>query len=354
LVGGPAGHPFQPLLDERIAVHALRTGLDDMQLRLGRRPEGIWAPECGYRAGLERLYAAAGVRRILVDGPALHGDTARAHPVGDTDVLCFGRDLDVTYRVWSPRSGYPGGADYRDFHTFDHASGFRPARVTSPRTPPEQKKPWDPERARAAAARDAEDFVGVVRRRLLTLAERDGRPGMCVAAFDTELFGHWWYEGPSWLAAILRALPEAGVQVTTLQGAAEAGHVGDPVELPSSSWGSGKDWRVWDGEQVADITRSNADVQVTLLSTVDEHGCRQRRPELEQLVREAYLALASDWAFMVTKDSAAAYARSRITTHVERFDRLRASLDTGGLQPAELTELRRLDGPFPALDARLL
>ena len=39
-----------------------------------------------------------------------------------------GRDLSVTYRVWSPRAGYPGHAEYRDFHTFDHASGFRPAR----------------------------------------------------------------------------------------------------------------------------------------------------------------------------------------------------------------------------------
>ncbi len=54
-------------------------------------------------------------------------------------VLCFGRDLEVTYRVWSPRAGYPGAPDYRDFHTFDHASGFRPARVTGRHVPPERE-----------------------------------------------------------------------------------------------------------------------------------------------------------------------------------------------------------------------
>ncbi len=48
-----------------------------------------------------------------------------------------------------------------------------------------------------------------------------------VAAFDTELFGHWWYEGPAWLERVLRALPEAGVRVGTLSDAVGAGLVGE-------------------------------------------------------------------------------------------------------------------------------
>ena len=210
LLGGPATHPFLPLLDPRVAAAQLAVGLDDARLRLGTRPGGIWAPECGYAPGLERVYAAAGVERFVVDGPALHGDTAAAHPVGDSGVLCVGRDLEVTYRVWSPKAGYPGAPDYRDFHTFDHASGFRPARVTGRHLPPEAKRPWEPDLAAAAVRRDAADFVAAVRRRLLDLADRHGRPGLVVACFDTELFGHWWHEGPDWLAAVLRALPAAG------------------------------------------------------------------------------------------------------------------------------------------------
>ena len=65
---------------------------------------------------MEREYAAAGVRHFMVDGPSLHGDTALGRPVGDTDVVAFGRDPSVSYRVWSPKSGYPGHAAYRDFH----------------------------------------------------------------------------------------------------------------------------------------------------------------------------------------------------------------------------------------------
>jgi 1,4-alpha-glucan branching enzyme len=355
LLGGPATHPFQPLLDPRVQRFALRTGLDDARLRFGAAPAGIWAPECGYSPGLEQSYADAGVRRFLVDGPTFHGDTAAAHPVGDTDVLAFGRDLEVTYRVWSPKAGYPGDAAYRDFHTFDHPTGFRPARVTGKNVAPEDKAPWDPVRAAEAVSRHADDFVSVVRRRLLDLRDRDGRPGLVVAAYDTELFGHWWYEGPQWLEAVLRRLPEAGVRVTTLAGAVEAGHVGAPRELPASSWGSGKDWRVWDGEQVADLVTESRYVQDRLLRVVDKFGGRFRDPALDQLAREALLVTSSDWAFMVTKDSAAEYARRRAGEHTARFHRLAELIECGSPESTgEAERLRRLDGPFGHLDSRLL
>ena len=89
----------------------------------------------------------------MVDGPSLHGDTALGRPVGDSDVVAFGRDLQVSYRVWSPKSGYPGHAAYRDFHTYDHVTGLKPARVTGRNVPSDAKAPYDPERADARGRR---------------------------------------------------------------------------------------------------------------------------------------------------------------------------------------------------------
>ena len=58
-------------------------------------------------------------------------------------------------------------------------------------------------------AADADDFVRVVRDRLVEqAARREGRPGLVVVAYDTELFGHWWYEGPAFLETVLTRLPE--------------------------------------------------------------------------------------------------------------------------------------------------
>ena len=355
LLGGPLTHPFQPLLDPRLRAFSLEQGLRDSEQRWGARPQGIWAPECAVAPGMEHGYTQAGVQRFLVDGPALHGRTAAARPVGDSDVLAFGRDLEVSYRVWSPKTGYPGSAEYRDFHTYDHDTGLKPSRVTGRRVAGADKAPYDPALAAGAVARDAADFVGVVRRRLEDVARAEGRPGLAVAAFDTELFGHWWHEGPAWLEAVLRQLPEAGVRVSTLRGAAEAGHVGSPVDLGRSSWGSGKDWRVWEGGSVRDLVELNAEVVRTALDAVDvltkEPG---RNPVADQVLREALLAVSSDWAFMVTKDSAADYARTRARTHAHAVFELVHAAATDGPATELAARWRRADGPFPALDARLL
>ncbi len=370
LLGGPAAHPFQPLLDDRIAAFSLRTGLDDGRVRLGARPAGIWAPECGYRPGLEQLYADAGVTHFLIDGPTLRhvgAHTSAAYSVGESDVVVFARDLDITYRVWSPKKGYPGGPWYRDFYAIDTDSGFRRWRVTNTHSP--DKAPYEPERANEAALADARDFVAHVRDHLLTIREqRDGRPGIAIAAYDTELFGHWWHEGPTWLGHVLRLLPEAGVEVSTLNSALEDGAVEGRVDLESGSWGSGKDWRVWNGDSVRDLVEGNNALQSRVVDVVDKqlaHGDGFRDPLLDQLVRTGLLALSSDWAFMVTKDTAAQYAQHRHRDHHAAFTRLADAIESAGFSPrdlssrtkfaiAEAASQRHSDGPFTHLDARLL
>jgi 1,4-alpha-glucan branching enzyme len=343
LLAGPAAHPFQPLLDERIAAFSLRTGLDDHRQRFGGPAAGIWAPECGYRPGLEDLYARAGVGHFLLEGPTmLHVGRAThsAWTVGDTDVVAFGRDLSVTYRVWSPRKGYPGHAEYRDFHVVDDL-GFRTRRVTSHTTAGPAKAPYDPALAAAAVERDARDFVGVVRSRLLDLTAERQDP-LVVAAYDTELFGHWWHEGPAWLERVLTLLPEAGIEVTTLSRARDS--VAGRIDPEAGSWGSGKDFRVWAGEAVADMVDDNHDLQRRWLKLAD--GTRD--PRQIALATQALLALQSDWAFMVSKDSAAQYARERHAGHHARFDAIATAIETvrGAVDVSEQ--------PFRHLEPRLL
>jgi 1,4-alpha-glucan branching enzyme len=356
LLGGPATHPFQPLLTERFAAAQLRTGLADARLRYGSTPAGIWAPECGYAPGMEHFYAAHGVSHFLVDGPAVRDQTGFGYQIGDSSVVAFARDMPTSYRIWSSRSGYPGGSAYRDFHNFDHASGFRPSRVTAVDIPSERKRRWQPELASAAVLRDARDFVTAVVRRLTDLRAAHDRTALVVAAFDTELFGHWWYEGPEFLNAILRLLPQAGVRVTTLSGAREAGLVAGSVEMAASSWGAGKDWRVWDNEQVADLVEESTHVQKRFLTLVDTRSESDggRDEVLDQLAREAFLLTSSDWAFMVSRDSAAGYAHDRAKVHAERFHALADVLESCDRPAAEAlaSRLRALDGPFGHLDAR--
>jgi 1,4-alpha-glucan branching enzyme len=240
------------------------------------------------------------------------------------------------------------------------------------------------------------DFVDRIRRRLLRLEAERGRPGLVMVAYDTELFGHWWHEGPDFLERMLRLLPTAGVRVTTLAGAIEAGHVGGRADPATGSWGAGKELAVWEGAAVSDLVAAGRDVQGRLLTLVDDAGeMRARRPDLDAAATQALLAMASDWAFMVSHDSTPDYARRRAFGHLQAFADIEAAVRSGpgsgvggagpvagdggsgggragggsgggragggsgggradGGDPTSADRCADLERPFPHLDARLL
>ncbi len=292
----------------------------------------------------------SGVDHVMVDEATLvagGGSTDRVGLWGDVAVV--GRDLALTDLVWSSRSGFPGGADYRDFHHLDHGSGFRTFRVTSPT--PGAKAPYDPTAASALARRDAARFAAAVRDRLLARSAA-GEQALAVVAWDTELFGHWWHEGPQFLGHALRMLPEAGVRLATLaEVTAEGRAAARPVDLPVGSWGHGKDLQLWAGPAVADLAADHAAVGAELLSAVRRSTAATTAGHdawLAALAREALLLTASDWAFMVSRDSAAGYARDRHAGHHAAFRRLLLAGPTG---PRE-SRLPRRSVVAPHLDAR--
>ena len=349
LLGGPVTHPILPLLPTAVASFALRSGLDDAALRVGRRPAGVWLPECAWSPELAPVLAGAGVRHFLVDEPtvtAAGGSTDRPGRVAGSDLVAVARDLALTDLVWSSRSGFPRGADYRDFYDV-HPSGLRPSRVTDPARP--QKQCYRPDAAEAAARRDAATFVAAVRDRLSALRTHGPAP-VAVVAWDTELFGHWWHEGPLFLEHVLRMLPEAGVRLATLGQVAE--RATETLDLPAGSWGAGKDLRLWAGPAVADLAADGRAVADRLLDVVRRCAgpASPRRTDLDDLAREALLVLSSDWAFMVSRDSAAGYARERHDGHVARFHALADAVEGTGAYPGP-----SVDGALAShLDARIL
>jgi 1,4-alpha-glucan branching enzyme len=361
LLGGPAAHPILPLLQPEFVGTPLRAGLDDAVWRFGERPAGVWLPECAWAPHLADDLAAAGVRHFVVDEQTVRD--AGGHPHGawqvrGTGLVAVPRDLGVTNLVWSSRTGYPAAPAYRDFHAREEYTGTRLWAVTEPDVGVGSKRPYDPEAARAQVSRDVEHFVGAVRARLESVAGSSGAPGLVVAAYDTELFGHWWHEGPAFLGAAVRALREAGVHVTTVAGAIEDGLVAGELDLGPGSWGAGKDFSVWAGRQVRDIAHENEWLQRRWLDlTARERAAGRlgvRRPDLDQLLTTLFHALSSDWAFLVTRGQSVDYARRRAELHRREFHEL-AQLIEDGRRDAARAEAARLasrDGAFPALDAR--
>jgi 1,4-alpha-glucan branching enzyme len=82
---------------------------------------------------------------------------------------------------------------------------------------------------------------------------------------------------------------------------------------------------------------------------------RNRRPDLDQLLTTLFLALSSDWAFLVTRGQSVDYARRRAEQHRREFHELAQLVEDGRREQAvaEAGRLAGRDGAFPALDARL-
>ncbi|MDP9385089.1 MAG: hypothetical protein M3P50_07635, partial [Actinomycetota bacterium] len=230
-----ATHAVLPLLATDGGVRLqLATGISAHRARTGGWEGGLWLPECAHAPWLDPLLEAAGVRVACVELTGVHGEGAAEHlrPLRTAaGPLLVPVDRAVIDLVWG-RDGYPSRGAYRDSHRMTEHR-HRAWAVDG--------APYDPARAREQADADAADFVARVAERL-----RGG--GLCVCALDTELLGHWWHEGVTWLAAVLERAEAAGLPVVELgEAAAEAsGPVAAPP-LPVTTWGEGYDLSTWSG-----------------------------------------------------------------------------------------------------------
>ena len=153
LLGGPATHPFLPLLRPEMVDVALRVGLDDSRWRLGERPAGSGPRSAATAPGWAGPWRRAGVRHFLVDEQTVldsGGDSSAGWTVDGTDVVAVPRDLEVTNLIWSSRSGYPTAAAYRDFHRREPSTGAHLWAVTGPDSPrrPRRRTTRTPRRPR--------------------------------------------------------------------------------------------------------------------------------------------------------------------------------------------------------------
>src|SRR5262249_56282491 len=131
--------------------------------------------------------------------------------------------------------------------------------------------------------------------------------------FDTELFGHWWFEGPSFLGAVLDLAAGAEPLEATLPTPYLAQEpVGQAIALPEGSWGDGGGHQVW----LNDATRWTWDrvhgAEARFERLVRTAVARPQDPLLDRLVgqagRELLLLQSSDWQFLITTLSALDYA----------------------------------------------
>ena len=302
-----ATHAVLPLLasDRGVALQ-VQTGIASHRRRFGSWSGGFWLPECAWAPWLDEPLSAAGVSSACVELTGLYGlgDPRHLRPLRTpAGLTLWPIDREIIALVWD-RDGYPSRAAYRDTHA--HTTHRHNAwRIDG--------RPYDPAAAQAQVRADARDFVRRVSRRV-------SAGGVCVCALDTELLGHWWYEGVDWLAAVIEEATRSGLRLTDLDGSLER-HDPRPVagELPVCSWGEGGDLRTWSAPPVADLAIRARSAELRVM--------RPARPAGERELRELLALQSSDWAFLEWNGTAGPYPRERASGHAAALERFARDAD---------------------------
>lgn len=313
-----ATHAILPLIATDAGVRLqLRAGIDAHRARFdevqGGRPwsGGFWLPECAHATWLDPLLEEAGVHAVCVDLTDVlggHGAPGHLRPLRtEAGPLLMPIDRQVMELVWSD-GGYPAHGAYRDYHhrtTHDHHPWANDGGV------------YDRDRAQAQARSHAAAFVASVR-------ERVAGGGLSVCALDTELLGHWWYEGVDWLAAVLAEAGRQGLQVVHLDAALAACDPADPIDPGTTTWGTPRDLSTWDAPVVAELAWQTRAAELAVVAAGADADARA--------VRELLALQSSDWAFMASRRLAGEYPDERARGHHEAL--LGALAAVGSADPA--------------------
>lgn len=375
-----ATHGFIPLMmNNPKAVRAqISTAVDLHARHFGRKPQGIWLPECAYTQGIDWILKEYELKYFILD---THGVIFASHrpkygvfaPIFcPSGVAAFGRDVESSKQVWSANDGYPGDFDYREFYRdigFDldfeyikpyiHPEGIRINtgikyyRITGRNN---SKEPYMPSNAREKAAIHAGNFMF---NRMLQIDHLNGlmdRPPIIVAPYDAELFGHWWYEGPIWLEFLIKKLHYHQKKIKMITpGDYLNRHRYNQVAVPcASSWGHKGYNEMWLGKNndwIYKHLHSASEMMVSMAEKFYRSKGVQNKA-LNQAARELLLAQSSDWAFIMSTGTMADYAVRRTKTHLDNFLRLHREITENRIDECWLNYLEAKDNIFPQINFR--
>lgn len=366
VLASAATHAPLPLLeDDRCRRAQIEIGLECYRRGFGREPRGFWLPECAYNPVLDPVlerFAPPLLYVVLDHSAAGNGHphpTWTPHRLGTTSLIALLRDRLAHELVWTPEA-YPSRGPYREYCKRDHQGhGFQYWRVTSTHTPLEEKELYIPSKAEQRADEDASHFVtcmlGTVHSPPVGKQPHTGqRTGLyagrplILAAYDTELFGHWWFEGPAWLRKVLDLL---GPSCALPSEVAERSARDDLPRISplTTAWNVDGTFSTWENELTADMWQEARRCEKDFLCLLEREADAHHSRTLTQAARELLLLEASDWTFMVTRDTAAAYARERFRSHGDRFRALLYPTHGEGEDARLLEELEETDNLFPWL-----
>lgn len=386
-----ATHGYLPLLGSDNSVNLqIKLAVENYKKFFNRQPRGIWLPECAYRPsynwksllpihpfhipklrqGIEQMLSKYGLEYFVTDQSLTERATALGHFI-DADkekfvsinspdfkpspwnfdkspmslfnvcssekteygtAVAFTRHQDISMQVWSGEVGYPGEPNYLDFHKKQFESKLRYWRVTDTKTDMMYKQLYHPDWIMNKIDNQSNHFIHQIENTSNWYKEKTGKIATLCTPFDTELFGHWWYEGPLFIKAVLRGLHfSPWVNSATASEQIFRIKPKDVMLLPEGSWGENNNHDVWSNKENKWTWEMLYNDENTLKSLYEKYPEEKQTPIMKrillQIVREMLLLQSSDWQFLIHTRSARDYSEQRFFYHHSDFNNLSILID---------------------------
>ena len=374
-----ATHGYFPILyvNEKTVRAQIAVGVQTYEKFFGRKPRGIWLPECGYVPEADKYLKEFGIQYAIVETHGvLYADPAPVYgtyaPIVSPDGLTvFARDLESSRQVWSSINGYPGDFNYREFYRdigydldYDYIkpyvaangarvnTGIKYYRITGKDCP---KDYYDVQWAKDSAEKQAGHFMDCRTAQIDHLSSYMEVPPIVTCPYDAELYGHWWYEGPYWIYILFKKIyyDECNFKLITPSEYIDM-YPQMQVSTPCrSSWGANGYSEVW-LNQTNDYAHRHlhkaGDRMCELASLYPNEGDTLKRQALNQCARELLLAQSSDWLFIITNGTMVDYAHKEIKEHIGRFTKLYYQIKNDKIDARYLLDIFDKDDIFPEID----
>ena len=408
-----ATHGYFPILyvNEKTVRAQIAVGVQTYERFFGRKPRGIWLPECGYVPEADKYLREFGVEYAIVESHGvlfanptpIYGTLA---PIVSPDgFTVFGRDMESSRQVWSSINGYPGDFNYRDFYKdigyetdYEYIkpyiahngvrvhTGIKYHRITGKT---DNKDIYDIQWAKDSAEKQAGHFLNSRTNQIENASKYMDKPPIVLCPYDAELYGHWWYEGPYWLYILFKKIyyDECNFELITPSEYIDRYPLIQQCTPCRSSWGANGYSEVWlnpsndyahkhlhkAGDRMCELAYNFRNVKsdldkleyeiselkkqkksVTKITATKKYkDLKLQLRALNQAARELLLLQSSDWLFIITNNTMVDYAHRRIKDHTGRFTRLYNELNSGKIDKKFLEEIELKDAIFPDIDYRI-
>lgn len=398
-----ATHAYAPLLgDDRSINMQVELACRNYQKHFHRSPKGIWLAECGYRpsytwkseipvspynqarhrAGTEEFLAKYGLEYFIVDQYLID----KAHPLGwfhegnkdyfvereyhqdsyfaktslqpfhvastkDTSngtAIGLARHYDLSMQIWSAKGGFPGHPDYLDFHKKREKSQLRYWRVTNTELDMQYKDYYRPDWTLDKIDLHSSIYLKELENKANHFHSMSHREATITLPFDAELFGHWWFEGISFLESLIRkATSSESVNITKASDAISKSYPSEVVRLEEGSWGVDANHSVWMNDKNKWIWEDIYNCEKRLGEFYSSNDIKQLSTHNKRLLRAALMQFlllqGSDWGFLIYHESSKNYAEHRFHSHLSDFNKLMTMLESADVKEASAEELAYLE-----------